>query len=59
MTPPTNERQFDHIEADSKGGANNQSNTQLLCRKCNRGFSNNSKPNFKLLNRLGRTPCGD
>jgi len=55
--PPSNERQFDHITADSKDGANDEGNTQLLCRKCNRGFSNHDKPNFKQLNRLGRTPC--
>jgi len=55
---PTNERQFDHIEPDSLGGANDEKNTQLLCRKCNRGFSDKLKENFKQLNRLGRNPCG-
>ncbi|RQZ61087.1 hypothetical protein DIE08_29585 [Burkholderia sp. Bp9004] len=59
VTPPANERQFDHVEPDSLGGANNEKNTQLLCRKCNRGFSNKLKENFKQLNRLGRNPCGN
>lgn len=58
VTPPTNERQFDHIEPDALGGANDEKNTQLLCRKCNRGFSDKLKENFKQLNRLGRNPCG-
>ncbi|WP_246797609.1 RHS repeat-associated core domain-containing protein [Burkholderia perseverans] len=59
VIPPANERQFDHVEPDSLGGANNEKNTQLLCRKCNRGFSNKLKENFKQLNRLGRNPCGN
>jgi RHS repeat-associated protein len=57
VTPPQNERQFDHIEPDAHGGANNEANTQILCRSCNRGFSDNEKPDFKSLNRLGRNPC--
>ncbi|WP_405045170.1 HNH endonuclease [Paraburkholderia sp.] len=52
VTPPTNERQFDHIDPDSLGGANNEENTQILCRKCNREFSNKLQENFKRINRL-------
>ncbi|MGR3910682.1 RHS repeat-associated core domain-containing protein, partial [Burkholderia sp. SR8] len=57
ITPPTNERQFDHIEPDVLGGANDEDNTQVLCRKCNRRLWDKIKDNFKRLNRLGRTPC--
>ncbi|MGT0247365.1 HNH endonuclease [Burkholderia pyrrocinia] len=57
VTPPTNERQFDHIEPDVLGGANDEANTQVLCRKCNRRLWDRIKDNFKRLNRLGRTPC--
>ncbi|WP_200626168.1 RHS repeat-associated core domain-containing protein, partial [Pseudomonas sp. LAM2023] len=53
VTPPSNERQYDHIEPDSKGGSNMEENVQILCRKCNRGFSDKAKDNFKLLNRMG------
>ncbi|MEW5698839.1 RHS repeat-associated core domain-containing protein [Pseudomonas synxantha] len=56
VTPPTHERQFDHIDPDSLGGANDESNTQLLCRKCNRDFSNSPKPDFRIINRAGRRP---
>ncbi|OZY31267.1 hypothetical protein CJF36_17420 [Pseudomonas lundensis] len=52
VTPPTNERQFDHIHPDSLGGANDENNTQILCRRCNRGLSDSLKPNHKRLNRL-------
>jgi len=52
VTPPSNEAQYDHIIPDSKGGANTEDNTQLLCRKCNRSFSDKNKPNFKMLNRI-------
>ena len=52
VTPPTNERQFDHIHPDSLGGANDESNTQILCRRCNRDLSDSLKPNYKFLNRL-------
>ena len=52
ITPPLNERQFDHIHPDSLGGDNNEKNTQILCRRCNRDLSDSLKPNYKLLNRL-------
>jgi len=52
VTPPTNERQFDHIHPDSLGGANDEGNTQLLCRHCNRELSNSLKPDYKAANRL-------
>ena len=51
VTPPANEWQTDHIEADIKGGANTKENGQLLCRKCNRDFSDKEKPNLKAQNR--------
>lgn len=54
VKPPPNEAQYDHIEADSKGGSNTEENVQLLCRSCNRLYSDKEKPNFKLLNRIGR-----
>jgi len=53
VTPPSNERQFDHIEPDSLGGANDEGNTQILCRRCNREASDSIKPDYKTLNRLG------
>jgi RHS repeat-associated protein len=56
VTPPPNERQFDHIEPDSLGGANDEGNTQILCRRCNREASDSIKPDYKTLNRLGGTP---
>ena len=52
VTPPSNEWQTDHIEANVKGGANTEANGQLLCRQCNRDFWDKDKPNFKLQNRL-------
>ena len=52
ITHPLNERQFDHIHPDSLGGDNNEKNTQILCRRCNRDLSDSLKPNYKLLNRL-------
>ena len=57
VIPPQTERQFDHVIADASGGANTVENTQVLCRKCNRGFSNIPKPNFKELNRLNGGGC--
>ena len=51
VTPPANEWQTDHIEADIKGGANTKENGQLLCRKCNSDFSDKEKPNLKAQNR--------
>ena len=56
VTPPPNERQFGHIEPDSLGGANDEGNTQILCRRCNREASDSIKPDYKTLNRLGGTP---
>ncbi|MFW9082021.1 RHS repeat-associated core domain-containing protein [Pseudomonas sp. P2757] len=55
VTPPSNERQFDHIDPDSLGGGNDEANTEILCRHCNREDSNSIKPNYKILNRLGRS----
>ena len=52
ITPPLNERQFDHIHPDSLGGDNNEKNTQILCRRCNRDLSESLKPNYNFLNRL-------
>ena len=51
VTPPSNEWQFDHIEPDINGGSNKADNVQLLCRKCNRDFSDSEKPNYKEINR--------
>jgi 5-methylcytosine-specific restriction endonuclease McrA len=35
VTPPGNEGQTDHIQPKSKGGTNDPSNAQHLCRDCN------------------------
>jgi len=35
VTPPGNEGQTDHIVPKSKGGTNDPSNAQHLCRDCN------------------------
>jgi RHS repeat-associated protein len=56
VTPPPNERQFDHIQPDSLGGANDEGNTQILCRRCNREASDSIKPDYKTINRLGGSP---
>jgi len=39
VTPPANERQYDHKEPKSKGGSGTPDNGQILCRKCNRAKS--------------------
>ena len=52
ITPPLNERQFDHIHPGSLGSDNNEKNTQILCRRCNRDLSESLKPNYNFLNRL-------
>jgi hypothetical protein len=36
VTPPGSEGQTDHIQPKSKGGTNDPSNAQHLCRDCNR-----------------------
>jgi len=36
VTPPPQEGQVDHVIPKAKGGYNSPSNTQLLCRVCNR-----------------------
>jgi RHS repeat-associated protein len=41
VTPPKNEGQTDHIQPASKGGTNDPSNAQHLCRECNIKKSNN------------------
>ncbi len=51
VTPSQNEAQYDHIDPDSKGGGNDEGNVQLLCRRCNRNFSDKVKDNFKEINR--------
>ncbi len=39
VTPPANERQYDHKDPRSKGGSGTPDNGQILCRKCNRAKS--------------------
>jgi RHS repeat-associated protein len=41
------EWQLDHIIPDSKGGRSTLGNGQILCRRCNREKSNNSRKNLK------------
>jgi len=41
VTPPKNEGQTDHIKPASKGGTNDPSNAQHLCRECNLKKSDN------------------
>ncbi|HEX5357229.1 MAG TPA: RHS repeat-associated core domain-containing protein [Aquabacterium sp.] len=50
-TPPQNEWQIDHIEAESVGGGATECNGQVLCRKCNRADWDKPKPNYKEQNR--------
>ena len=58
VTPPKDEWQIDHIEAESKGGAATEINGQALCRKCNRDASDKDKPNYKEENRKkGKGNC--
>ena len=38
-TKKTNDRQIDHIVADSRGGSSNLSNLRFTCKKCNRSKS--------------------
>ena len=44
--------EYDHIQPFSKGGLNDTSNIQLLCRPCNRSKSNNDscRIHVRLLN---------
>ena len=58
VTPPQNEWQIDHIDAESKGGPATEINGQVLCRKCNRDDSDKDKPNYKSQNRgKGKGNC--
>jgi len=44
VTPPSNEGQTDHKKAKSKGGTNDPSNAEHLCRTCNRAKSDKDVP---------------
>ena len=45
VAPPRNEGQTDHIVSRKSGGLNSPDNAAHACRSCNRGFSDNPKPN--------------
>ncbi|GKT20152.1 hypothetical protein AVHY2522_24895 [Acidovorax sp. SUPP2522] len=67
VTPPSDEWQIDHIEAESSGGPATEVNGQVLCRKCNRDDWHKKKPNYKRKNRKmnkkpkknGKGNCGE
>ncbi|EPX56280.1 hypothetical protein D187_007622 [Cystobacter fuscus DSM 2262] len=40
MSPPTNQRERDHVIPKSKGGEGTPENGQVLCRECNLEKSN-------------------
>ena len=50
-SPPSNEIQFDHIKAVSKGGGDGTDNIQVRARKCNRDKSNNDEIDYRTINR--------
>lgn len=44
VTPPTNEAQVDHVDAEADGGSGDPSNGQATCRVCNRLKSDGPQP---------------
>jgi 5-methylcytosine-specific restriction endonuclease McrA len=44
VTPPTTDRQVDHIKPKSKGGSGTADNGQVLCRGCNNKKSDKEPP---------------
>jgi len=44
VTPPTNEAQVDHMDAEANDGSGDPSNGQALCRVCNRKKSDGPTP---------------